>query len=230
MEYFAKRTQARTVTVGNGRGMIRAEGIRFDEEGVRFDLVVDALGTAPVRLALSGRHMVNNALLAAGAGVALGLGLEEIVAGLEKADVTGGRLRRFRSGGVTVFDDTYNANPDSMKAAVEALVETPGANGCTKTVVLGRMAELGKHAPEMHLEVGRHAARHGMRVVSVGPGAAGIGEGAREVPGVEAHHFDDYAEAAEWLRGAFRDGDVVLFKGSRAAAVETIMNRAFPQS
>lgn len=230
VEYFSERTHAATVTVGNGRGMIRAEGIRFDVEGVRFDLVVDGLGTAPVRLSLSGRHMVNNALLAAGAGVSLGLRMEEIVAGLEKATVTGGRLKRFLAGGVTVFDDTYNANPDSMKAAVEALVETPGVSGCTKTVVFGAMAELGKHARVMHLEVGRHAARHAMRVVTVGAGAAEIGEGARETGGVETHHFDEYAEAADWLKGAFRDGDFVLFKGSRSAAIETVMNRAFPQS
>lgn len=229
VEYFTKRTLATTVTVGNGRGMIRAEGIRFNETGVTFSLAADGQGAVPVRLALSGRHMVNNALLAAGAGIALGMRIDEVVAGLEKAEVTGGRLRRFETGGVTVFDDTYNANPDSMKAAVEALVETPGVNGCTKTVVFGAMAELGKFAAEMHLEVGRHAARHGIRVVSVGAGAAGIGEGAREAGGEDTHHFDDYSEAAEWLRGVVRAGDFVLFKGSRTAAVESVMNQAFPE-
>jgi UDP-N-acetylmuramoyl-tripeptide--D-alanyl-D-alanine ligase len=228
--YFSERTLARTVTVGNGRGMIRAEGLRFDVNGVDFSLVPEGGHAARVQLALSGRHMVNNALLAAGAGAALGLTVEEIVAGLQKAEMTGGRLRRLECGGVTVFDDTYNANPDSMKAAVEALVETPGENGGIKTVVFGAMAELGKFAAEMHLEVGRHAARHGVRVVSVGAAAAGIREGAREAGGREPRHFDDYSEAAEWLKEEVRAGDQVLFKGSRTAAVERVMNQAFPQS
>ena len=209
--------------------MIRAEGIRFDEVGVSFNLVVDGVGSTPARLELTGRHMVNNALLAAGAGVALGLTLEEIVAGLEKAVLTGGRLKRFDAGGVTVFDDTYNANPDSMKAAVEAMVEQPVQNGGAKMVVFGAMAELGKFSVGMHREVGAHAARHGMRVVSVGSGASEIEAGARAAGG-EAMHFDDYEEAAAWLQGALKSGDYVLFKGSRTAGVERIMNQAFPQN
>jgi len=228
-DYFHERTLAKTVTVGNGRGMIRAEELHFDAEGVSFRLVADELGSIPVRVPLLGRHMVNNALLAAGVGLALGLTLEEISRGLEAVKLTGGRLKRFESGGITVFDDTYNANPDSVKAAVEALSEQPSENGCRKTVVLGLMAELGRFAGVMHREVGRHAAEHGVRVVSVGEGAAEIARGAREVAGADTRHFDDYGQAAAWVQEMVKPGDCVLFKGSRMAAVETIMNKAFPR-
>ena len=105
--------------VGNGRGLVRAEGLHFDEAGAHFNLVVEGQGQTPVTMDVAGRHMVNNALLAAGAGMALGLALEEISAGLQSAEITGGRLKKFDAGGITVFDDTYNANPDSVKAAIE---------------------------------------------------------------------------------------------------------------
>lgn len=228
-DYFHERTLARTMTVGNGRGMVRAEELHFDEEGARFLLVADGMESVPTRVPLVGRHMVNNALLAAGVGIALGLTLEEISRGLESVELTGGRLKRFQSAGITIFDDTYNANPDSVKAAVEALAEQPTRNGCSKTVVLGLMAELGRHAQEMHREVGRHAAEHGVRVVSVGEGAAEIAKGAGEVEATKARHFDDYEEAADWVKGTLQSGDFVLFKGSRMAAVEQIMHKAFPR-
>ena len=228
-DYFHERTLARTVTVGNGRGMVRAEELSSDDEGTSFMLVVDGRGNIPARVPLVGRHMVNNALLAAGVGIALGLTLEEIARGLESVELTGGRLKRFQAEGIVVFDDTYNANPDSVKAAVEALAEQPTQNGCSKTVVLGLMAELGRHAVEMHREVGRHAAEHGVRVVSVGEGAAEIARGAEEVAAAGARHFDDYEKAAAWVKDALQPGDYVLFKGSRLAAVETIMHKVFPR-
>ena len=225
--YFQKRTLARTVTVGNGRGVVRAEGLRFDDDGAHFQLVVDGQGQATVNLNVVGRHMVNNALLAAGAGMALGLTLDEIATGLEAAEISAGRLKRFDAGGITVFDDTYNANPDSVKAAIDVLAEQTTTNGSTKTVVLGMMAELGRFAEAMHREVGRHAVEHGVGLVTVGAEAASIAEGAREVNGASVNHFDDYSEAAAWLRQELHPGDYVLFKGSRMAAVETVMNEAF---
>ena len=98
-EYFHERTLARTVTVGNGRGMVRAEELHFDDDGASFQLVADGLGSVPVRVPLVGRHMVNNALLAAGVGITLGLTLEEVARGLGAVELTGGRLNRFQAGG-----------------------------------------------------------------------------------------------------------------------------------
>lgn len=229
-EYFRARTHARTVAVGNGRGQIRAENLHLGAEGSEFDLVVDNAGRASVELGVSGRHTVNNALLAAGAGWALGLSAEELACGLEAARLTSGRLRRFEKNGITIIDDTYNANLESVRAALDVLSAYATQNGNTKTAVLGMMAELGTFGAEMHRQVGAHAAALGVTVVSVGEGAAGIAQGARAAGAPEVEHFDDFNEAVGWLRERLHTGDVVLFKGSRAAAVEQIMSNLFPAS
>jgi UDP-N-acetylmuramoyl-tripeptide--D-alanyl-D-alanine ligase len=223
-DYFKRRTRARVITVGNGRGLVRAENLRQDEGRSSFTLVIDGKPSAEVDLPVTGRHMVTNALLAAGAGWFLGMEPEAIAAGLSSTRLTSGRLRRFISGGITIFDDTYNANPESMAAAIDTLAETPVRNGSGRRIaVLGRMGELGTHAAEAHLKVGRLAASRGLQVIAVGEGSEGIAEGAGN-----AEHFPDEAAAAAWLAGHAKPGDVVLFKGSRSAAVERVMNQAFP--
>lgn len=229
VDYFQKRTQARTVAVGNGRGEVRAEQLRFDADGASFELTVEGGGQVPVRLPVAGRHMVINALLAAAVGRALGLTLGEIKSGLESAELTSGRLKRYLSRGVTVFDDSYNANPDSVRAALDTLADQRVENGHTRTAVLGMMAELGTHSEGMHREVGRHAAECGIRVVSVGTEAEPVSLGAREAGAPLVKHFEDHLQAAAWLRKEVGEGDCVLFKGSRMAAVENVMNEAFPQ-
>ena len=223
-DYFKRRTKARVICVGNGRGEIRAENLITRESGSSFTLMIAGKPAAEVDLPVAGRHMVTNALLAAGAGWFLGIAPEEIAAGLSNTILTSGRLRRFTSGGVVIFDDTYNANPESMAAAIDTLAETPVRNGSGKRIaVLGRMGELGSHGPEAHLKVGRLAAARGLTVVAVGPGSEGIAEGAGT-----AEHFPDQTEAANWLANHAAAGDVVLFKASRSAAMERVMQQAFP--
>ncbi len=223
-EYFRQRTHAPVVPVGNGRGIVRAENPRYEADGTRFTLAIDGAGSAEVFLPVPGRHMVTNALLAAAVGWKLGLSPDEIAAGLGGAQLTSGRLRRFQSRGVTIIDDTYNANPESMAAAIETLADTPVTNGARRIIVLGRMGELGKHAPAAHQRTGELAAARGLTVVAFGDGADGIALGAGGAP-----WFTNADEAAEWLAAEARAGDAVLFKGSRAAAVERVMNAAFPQ-
>ena len=225
-----KGALARSLPVGNGRGVIRAESLRTSGEGSFFDLVIDGERNSGVHLKVAGRHMVNNALLAAGAGWVLGLSPDEISRGLEVAPLTGGRLRCFERGGITIYDDTYNANPDSMRAAIGVVADLPEVNGNGRTVVLGVMGELGRFSEDMHFQVGKHAAQHGLQVVSVGAEAAGIAEGARQAGASMVEHFDKYEDAASWLRETLSAGDAVLFKGSRQAAVERVMNEVFPQT
>jgi UDP-N-acetylmuramoyl-tripeptide--D-alanyl-D-alanine ligase len=228
VEYFRQRTRARVLCVGNGRGVIRAENITSTEIGTAFDLVGEGDARAHVQLQVVGRHMVTNALLAACAGHVLGMPLAEIAVGLAAAIPGGGRLRRFTSAGVRVFDDTYNANPDSMAAALETLAEHPVADGQQRIAVLGHMAELGSHAAEGHRSIGRLAAERGILVVAVGPLAIDIAAAATEAHGA-AEHFPDQTRAAEWLRAHCRSGDAVLFKGSRSAAMERVMHQVFPE-
>ena len=224
-DYLRQRTKAHMIAVGNGRGLVRAESLRFEVDGTSFTLVIEGEEPVEVALPVPGRHMVTNALLAAGVGWKLGIPPGEIAEGLSSAALTGGRLGRYEYHGTTVIDDTYNANPESMAAAIETLADTPVVDGSRRIIVLGRMGELGPHAPAAHLRTGALAAERHLTVVAVGEGAEGIAEGAKN-----ATHFPDLEQAAKWLTREVKPGDVVLFKGSRTATVERVMHAAFPRN
>ena len=223
LDYFRERSRASIVAVGNGRGEIRAEEIDGSGDGMKFRLVVEGEGSRFVELSVAGRHMVTNALLAAAAGRHLGLTIDEIVTGLTKAELTSGRLRSFEANGITVLDDTYNANPESMRAGVSTLVERKLGEGGRHFAVLGMMAEIGATAAQEHQSLGKFVVEMGAELIVVGEGARAMTEG---VP--DCKFYNDSMEAAEWLRQELKAGDVVLFKGSRAAAVENVMNQVFP--
>jgi len=226
-DYFQDHTRARRIIVGNGRGAVRAEELRMDKNGSEFLLVIDGQEPKKVHIQVVGRHMIANALLAAGAGHTLGMTISEIAAGLNRATLTSGRLRAFQCAGVTVFDDTYNANPESMMAAIETLAEIKVDAAAQRYIVLGRMAELGKHADQASREIGSLAAERGLGVITLGDEAKPISEAASQ-SGASAVHFETVEAAAEWLQSACVSGDAVLFKGSRAAAMERVMHKAFP--
>ncbi len=226
VDYLIDRTRAKVMIAGNGRGAVRAEDLKITDTGSSFNLCIDGHDDVPVQISVSGKHMVNNALLAAAAGYALGMNAEQIGAGLNAARLTSGRLRRYVSHGVTVIDDTYNANPDSVEAAIETLADLPVNKGARRVCVLGMMAELGMHADAEHLRIGKLAAGKNLQVVSVGAAAAKIFQGAKEIDDT-ARHFDDAVAAAVWLKDYCRAGDNVLFKGSRMAGMEDVMNQAF---
>ncbi len=224
-DYLRQRTHAHLVAVGNGRGLVRAENLVSGVEGTAFTLVIDGEPPAEVTLGVPGRHMVTNALLAAATGWKLGISSAEIAAGLSTAKLTGGRLGSYEYHGTLVIDDTYNANPESMAAAIETLADTPVDHGARRIIVLGRMGELGAHAPAAHRRTGALAAQRHLTVVAVGEGSEGIAEGAFNAP-----HFPDLDQAARWLADEVKPGDVVLFKGSRTATVERVMHAAFPRN
>ena len=216
VEDFRASTPAQVITVGEGA--IRADNIKPRESGSTFDLVIDGLGTIGTSISVSGRHMISNALLAAGAGYVLGLGLDEISAGLERAELTSGRLRPYLCDGVTIIDDTYNANPESVIAALETLANWPGEG--RRIATLGMMAELGDHAVEAYPRIGEVAGELNVTLVTVGDEAQSYGAN---------HHFNSHEEAATWLSEEASSGDVVLFKGSRMAAMERVMKLTFPE-
>jgi UDP-N-acetylmuramoyl-tripeptide--D-alanyl-D-alanine ligase len=213
---FRASTPARVITVGDGE--IRAENTVSGESGSVFDLTIDGLGTKRTSISVVGRHMISNALLAAGAGYILGLSLDEISAGLKNAKLTSGRLRRYLSHGLTVIDDTYNANPESVIAALETLAGLPGSG--RRIAALGMMAELGEHAEEAYPRIGRIARDLGVTLVTVGDDADKYGGD---------HHFQTHEEAATWLSNGTSPGDIVLFKGSRMAAMDQVMKLTFPE-
>lgn len=223
-EYFRSRTRARLIPVGNGRGLVRAENLRPQEDGTRFDLVIDGEETHAVFLPVPGKHMVTNALLAAAVGWRLGIPANKIALGLSSVKLTTGRLRRIQCNGITLLDDTYNANPESVEAAIDTLLEMQVAEGSQRIIVLGKMGELGHHAESAHARIGRLASAKGLRLIAVGEGAEGIASAGG------APHFMNADSAAEWLGENSRPGDIILFKGSRTAAIENVIQAAFPSA
>ncbi|MDH3069869.1 UDP-N-acetylmuramoyl-tripeptide--D-alanyl-D-alanine ligase [Akkermansia sp. N21169] len=218
-------TKARCIAVGIGMGDVRAENVSFDEHGSRYTLVIDGFCRREVRLNVHGRHMVSNSLLAAATGWFLGMEADAIARGLAEASLTGGRLRCFVDRGVLVVDDTYNANPESMVAALDTLSMMNGVKG-RRWAVLGRMGELGDFADEAHRRVGEHAAQCGLdALVCVGPEMSGMAEAARDMP--VSVQFDTREAAAAWLKDQILPGDTVLFKGSRSSSMELVMNQIF---
>jgi UDP-N-acetylmuramoyl-tripeptide--D-alanyl-D-alanine ligase len=207
---------ARVVLFGeSAAARVRATDVTLDERG-RASYRLDG---HPVRLRVVGRHQVSNTLAAAAVAVHLGMPVADVAAALgEIGTVSTRRMDVFErpDDGVTVIDDSYNANPSSTAAALRALAAI-GA-GRRTTAVLGYMAELGEYEVSGHAEVGRLAAELGVhRIIAVAQNARPILDGAAEVAGWtgEAVHAADQAEAIEALRDGLQPGDVVLVKGSR---------------
>ncbi len=219
-------TKARSIAVGIGEGEVRAEDVSFDEHGSRYTLVIDGFCRQDIRLNVHGRHMVSNSLLAAAAGWFLGMDAEAIARGLASASLTGGRLKCFVSRGVLVVDDTYNANPESMTAALDTLSMMNGVSG-RRWAVLGRMGEMGAFAADAHRHVGEHAALCRLdALVGVGPETVGMVEASSKFIPL-AVQFDTREAAASWLKDQVQPGDAILFKGSRSAGMELVMNQIF---
>ncbi|MGD9547744.1 MAG: UDP-N-acetylmuramoyl-tripeptide--D-alanyl-D-alanine ligase [Candidatus Krumholzibacteriia bacterium] len=170
---------------------------------------------------LPGRHNAANLAAAIVAAEALDLPEAELRRGLATFRGSAHRGVRLDWEGRTLIDDSYNANPRSMVAAVQALLDLPCRG--RRFAVLGAMAELGEDSPRIHREIGRELAGTGLDgLVVVGPGARGLGEGFDG--GGRSHHYcATCAEAAAWIAGETRPGDCLLLKGSRSAAMETII-------
>ncbi|MBB5869372.1 UDP-N-acetylmuramoyl-tripeptide--D-alanyl-D-alanine ligase [Allocatelliglobosispora scoriae] len=213
---MAPRTRARVLTVGTSADAgLRATDVTLDEAG-RAAYTLD--GTVPVRLAVAGGHQVGNSLAAVAVARAVGLPLDECATALgESRLVSSRRMDVFnRADGVTVIDDSYNANPGSTAAALHALAAM--ATGRRSIAVLGYHAELGDFERSGHEEVGRTAAETGVDLlIVVGSPAAAIHDGAvaQLQWGGEAVLVDDQDAAIEVLRQRLSPGDVILVKGSR---------------
>lgn len=239
---MAGRTAARVTWYGRGAAAaVRAEGVTLDGRGRASFTLRTPSGAAPVRLRLYGEHAVENALAAAAAGYELGLPVTTIAEELSEAEPRS-RWRMEvtdRPDGVTVINDAYNANPDSMRAAFGALAALAG--GRRRFAVVAALRELGEESAALNEGVGRLAAGAGLEALFVvgpdaapiltgaGAGGAGrtpragggpVGDGAP--PGAGVVHVADVAEAVAELSALLAPGDVVLVKGPRAAGLERV--------
>lgn len=218
---IASRSRARVLTAGLHAGDVRATDLQHLSEGIKFRL--HATGQCVgAELPVPGEHMVRNALLACAAGIVMGLTLEECARGLRDLRLSPGRLDRRTAGGISILDDTYNANPDSVCAALVTLARMPLTG--RRIAVLGRMGELGRESEHGHRQVGEAAGReHIDCVITVGEEADWIAEGASTGGVHTVIRTTDCEEAVRSLRSYARSGDTVLVKGSRSARLERIV-------
>ncbi len=195
---------------------IGADVIEQRMDGSRFVLSTPH-GDAEVALPLPGRHNIANALAAAAVALALEVPLDTIVAGLEQAHGVAGRLRRqVMADAWTLIDDSYNANPSSMAAAIDTLLLAGGE----RWLVLGDMAELGAEAQALHAGIGERARERGVdRLFAVGP----LGAAAVEAFGAGGEHFDDKPGLIAALQSRLHAGVTCLVKGSRSAGMEQVV-------
>lgn len=224
---MADRTKARVVLFGEGQDAeVRAGNVRLNDRGQAVFTLVTPTGCSEVTLRLYGEHHVSNALAAAAVARELGMSVEEIATALSEA----GTLSRWRMevverpDGVTVVNDAYNANPDSMRAALRALAAM--GRGRRTWAVLGEMAELGEESLAEHDAVGRLAVRLNVsKLVAVGGREASwlqMGAYNEGSWGEESVHVSDAEAAIDLLRSELRPGDVVLVKASRSVGLERV--------
>jgi UDP-N-acetylmuramoyl-tripeptide--D-alanyl-D-alanine ligase len=224
---MASRTKAKVILFGeSGEADVRAENVRLTDSGQPAFRLHTPSGASDVTMRLYGEHHVSNALAAAAVAHELGMSAEEIATALSEA----GSLSRWRMevterpDGVTVVNDAYNANPESMRAALRALAAM--GKGRRTWAVLGKMAELGDEALAEHDAVGRLAVRLNVsKLVAVGGREASwlqLGAYNEGSWGEESVHVSDAQAAVDLLRSELRPGDVVLVKASRSVGLESV--------
>lgn len=212
------RTSASVLTFGRASSAdVSADAVSLDDQLRPAFTLRTPWGSADLRLAVRGEHQLFNALAAAAAAGGLGVPLEAIVAGLSGAEISGLRMQLDHSaGGALILNDAYNANPTSMNAAIDALL---GLSAARRFAVLGVMAELGDDAAADHRRIAERAADAGITVLAVD--ALDYGPAATHVSGIDG---------AVSALGALGEGDAVLVKGSRVAALEQVAERLQAQN
>ncbi|WP_405766924.1 UDP-N-acetylmuramoyl-tripeptide--D-alanyl-D-alanine ligase [Streptomyces sp. NBC_01538] len=229
---MAVRTKAKVIFFGeSGEADVRAENVRLTDKGQPAFRLHTPSGASDVTMRLYGEHHVSNALAAAAVAHELGMSADEIATALSEA----GSLSRWRMevterpDGVTIVNDAYNANPESMRAALRALAAmgtASRAKGGRTWAVLGKMAELGDEALAEHDAVGRLAVRLNVgKLVAVGGREASwlqLGAYNEGSWGEESVHVSDAQAAVDLLRSELRPGDVVLVKASRSVGLESV--------
>jgi UDP-N-acetylmuramoyl-tripeptide--D-alanyl-D-alanine ligase len=220
-EGISRRASAKTIFAGINNGSVRAEDIRQTAGGSEFT-ILEGAHRCRAQLPVPGLHMVQNAILAVAAGRAFGVSLEDCAAGLASTPLTKARLQLCEIRGVQFLDDSYNANPESMKAALRTLMELD-AEG-QRIAVLGQMSELGNESERGHAEVGETAADLRIdHLITIGDLGATIAQAAKSAGLEKATSVNSPAEAAELLEEIASAGDLVLVKGSRSARTERVM-------
>ena len=216
---MAAEARCKVLTFGlDGVGDFTATDIVFDRGGTSFRVFGKRL-----RSPLLGLHNVQNVLAAVAACHGFGIGLDEVAGAIENLSQTKGRLNVVQAGRLTVVDDSYNANPESMRGAIETLEKMDGHR--RRVLVLGDMAELGPLSGELHYQTGQRAAQGRFDLlVLVGEQSRATAAGAVEggMPRERVMHMADLEEAKRLVPALLESGDVVLFKASRSSGLDAV--------
>jgi UDP-N-acetylmuramoyl-tripeptide--D-alanyl-D-alanine ligase len=201
----------------------QAKPLAQDSEG-KWKIAID--GTE-IQLSLPGRHNIYNALAATAVAASYGVSMPAIKTALEEFSAHDKRMQVLQAGGITLINDTYNANPDSMTAALHVLAEWQGSG--QKIAVLADMLELGSVSLTEHQNVGKIAAELNLDLIyGFGPFTEALIAAARLTLGEKALYFDKKAALIDNLRKTVTSGDVVLIKGSRGMAMEEVIEALLP--
>ena len=220
-DWMASRCKARVIRAGLNQGDLQAREIEYGDKGSTFVLTHGAVSTRIV-LPVHGEHMVTNAVLAAAVGVGLGLSLEECATGLAKTTIPGNRLKIQRLGRVLVINDAYNANPDSMVAALKTAAHF--AVKGRRVAALGRMGELGEQSELGHRQVGRAVAEYEFdHLVTVGDEARLMAEAAHSAGLKSTRQAETHEQAVKALLDYLEPGDLLLVKGSLSSAMDRVV-------
>ena len=206
----------RKITCGFGKQCdVRAENLQ-DSGAEQTCEIVCGLRRIPVRIPAGGKHHTCAALFAAAAGMLLGLSDAEIADGIANFRNVGRRGEMIHTDGLTVIDDTYNANPDSVSVGIDTLMKTPGKR---HICMLGDMLELGENTMQMHYDIGRYAAEQKVDLVlTSGVCAAEMSRGAGE----RGRHFESREALIAALPEILQNGDCILVKASKGSHFETV--------
>ena len=211
---FSRRAKVRALHVRSKNGRVSTVSVKLARRR-----------PFSISLRVAGRHNISNALAAVAAGTALGVGVKRIQAGLGRYRAGAMRSEVLRKRGVTILNDCYNANPSSVRAALEWLREMKGAG--RSFAVLGEMLELGEREARIHHELGRTVAAGADYLLTMGTLGADLAKGAL-AGGMSRDHVllaNKHEELSMRLRGLLRPGDVVLLKGSRGARMERVLEQ-----
>ena len=195
---------------------IRAENIKTDGAALQSCDIISGKRRIHVSIPAYGRHMVYAALEGAAVGMKFGLRDDEIIRGIAAYETVGRRANVIDTGYITIIDDCYNANPDSVKCAIDSMSDSTGRRVC----VLGDMLEMGTARAERHADIGRYAAAHGVELLlCVGEMSENT---ARAAEGIASLHFEDNASLIAALPELIKKGDTVLVKASHSMKLEEI--------
>lgn len=187
--------------------------------GSRFELMASGVKT-PAALPLLGRHNIMNALAGLAIGLEAGITPSEAAASLTSLKPPDKRGQLLEIGGATIINDSYNCNPEALKAMTDVLASFPVRDGGRRIAVIGEMLELGATSPELHYKCGNHIAQRKIDILVGVRGAASFIVKAAAAGGVSASFVDTPEQAGDWLAKNFKPGDVVLLKASRGVKLE----------